>query len=85
MYVERPPSAGLAGRLACGWHRISEAAFTQLVVPDACVDLIWGPDGLYVAGPDTGPMPAALGIGETLAGVRFRPGGVGDFFGVPLQ
>ncbi|MEV1005400.1 AraC family transcriptional regulator [Nonomuraea sp. NPDC050202] len=85
MYVERPPSAGLAGRLACGWHRVSEAAFTQLVVPDACVDLIWGPDGLYVAGPDTGPMPAALGIGETLAGVRFRPGGVGDFFGVPLQ
>ncbi|GAA2890735.1 DUF6597 domain-containing transcriptional factor [Nonomuraea rubra] len=85
MYVERPPSAGLAGRLACGWHRVSETAFTQLVVPDACVDLIWGHEGLYVAGPDTGPMPAAIEAGETLAGVRFKPGGVGDFFGVPLQ
>lgn len=83
--MERPPSAGLAGRLACGWHRVSEAAFTQLVVPDACVDLIWGAEGLYVAGPDTGPMPAALEAGETLAGVRFRPGAVGGFFGVPLQ
>ncbi|GAA2206366.1 hypothetical protein GCM10009850_018240 [Nonomuraea monospora] len=85
MYVERPPSAGLAGRIACGWHRVSEAAATQLVVPDACVDLIWGAEGLYVAGPDTGPMPAAIAAGETLTGVRFKPGAVGDFFGLPLK
>ncbi|MGR6922991.1 DUF6597 domain-containing transcriptional factor [[Actinomadura] parvosata] len=85
MYVERPPSAALADRLACGWHRISEAGTTQLVVPDACVDLIWSAESLYVAGPDTGPMPATLQAGETLVAVRFRPGAVGDFFGVPLH
>ncbi|MFI9848508.1 DUF6597 domain-containing transcriptional factor [Nonomuraea sp. NPDC051941] len=85
MYVERPPTADLAGRLACVWHQVSEADATQLVVPDACVDLIWGPEGLFVAGPDTGPMPAPMASGDTFVGIRFRPGAVGDFFGVPLQ
>ncbi|MEV0617796.1 DUF6597 domain-containing transcriptional factor [Nonomuraea sp. NPDC050404] len=85
MYAERPPSADLTDRVACGWHRISGVAYTQLVVPDACVDLIWGPDGLFVAGPDTGPMPSTVGAGDTLVGIRFRPGAAGDFFGLPLQ
>ncbi|MFI6742422.1 DUF6597 domain-containing transcriptional factor [Nonomuraea sp. NPDC050451] len=85
MYVERPPTADLAGRLACVWHQVSEADATQLVVPDACVDLIWGPEGLFVAGPDTGPMPAPMTSGDTFVGIRFRPGAVGGFFGVPLQ
>ncbi|MEU6784369.1 DUF6597 domain-containing transcriptional factor [Nonomuraea angiospora] len=85
MYVERPPTADLAGRLACVWHQVSEADATQLVVPDACVDLIWGPEGLFVAGPDTGPMPTPMASGDTFVGIRFRPGAVGDFFGVPLH
>ncbi|GAA1694928.1 helix-turn-helix domain-containing protein [Nonomuraea maheshkhaliensis] len=85
MYAERHPGPGLADRIACGWHRISEAPYTQLVVPDACVDLIWGASGLFVAGPDTGPMPASVASGETVVGIRFRPGAVGDFFGVPLH
>lgn len=85
MYAERPPDPGLSDRVACGWHRVGETGSTQLVVPDACVDLIWGPRGLFVAGPDTGPMPASVGAGDTLVGVRFRPGAVGDFFGLPLQ
>lgn len=83
--MERPPTADLAGRLACVWHQVSEADATQLVVPDACVDLIWGPEGLFVAGPDTGPMPTPMASGDTFVGIRFRPGAVGDFFGVPLQ
>lgn len=83
--MERPPTADLAGRLACVWRQVSEADATQLVVPDACVDLIWGPEGLFVAGPDTGPMPTPMASGDTFVGIRFRPGAVGDFFGVPLQ
>jgi AraC-like DNA-binding protein len=55
-----------------------------LVVPDACVDLIWGDGVPFVAGPDTGPMPTSIRAGETMAGVRFKPGAVGAFFGVPL-
>ncbi|WP_043635066.1 DUF6597 domain-containing transcriptional factor [Nonomuraea candida] len=85
MYEERPPSPDLADRIACGWHRTSGTTFTQLVVPDACVDLIWGPSGLFVAGPDTGPMPTSVGAGDTLVGVRFRPGAAGDLFGLPLK
>ncbi|SDM32815.1 helix-turn-helix transcriptional regulator [Nonomuraea jiangxiensis] len=85
MYVELPPERDLAGRVACVWRQVAEADFTQLVVPDACVDLIWGPDGPFVAGPDTGPMPTAMRAGDTFDGIRFRPGAVGDFFGLPLD
>lgn len=85
MYEERPPDPDLAGRISCVWHQVSESDATQLVVPDACVDLIWGPEGLFVAGPDTGPMPRLMAAGDTFVGIRFKPGAVGDFFGVPLQ
>ncbi|WP_188190853.1 helix-turn-helix transcriptional regulator [Nonomuraea sp. SYSU D8015] len=85
MYEERPPGSDLAGRIACVWHQVSETDTTHLVVPDACVDLIWGPDGLFVAGPDTGPVPTPMAAGDTFVGIRFKPGAVGDFFGVPLH
>ena len=85
MYVERPATPDLTRRVACEWVRTSSAAATTLVVPDGCIDLIWGPEGLFVAGPDTGPMPASVGAGDALAGIRFRPGAAGGFFGVPLH
>ncbi|NRQ40492.1 helix-turn-helix transcriptional regulator [Nonomuraea sp. NN258] len=83
MYAERPPAPDLADRLACVWHRVAESDKTQLVVPDACVDLIWGPGGPFVAGPDTGPMPTSMAAGDTFVGIRFKPGAVGEVFGVP--
>ncbi|MET7466866.1 helix-turn-helix transcriptional regulator [Nonomuraea sp. NPDC005501] len=85
MYEERPPAPGLAGRVVCEWSHVSEARGTQLVVPDGCVDLIWGPGGLFVAGPDTGPMPAPMRPGDRYAGIRFRPGATGEVFGVPVH
>jgi AraC-like DNA-binding protein len=85
MYAERPPGPDLTGRIACVWHQVSETDTTQLVVPDACVDLIWGPEGLFVAGPDTGPVPTPMAAGDTFVGIRFKPGAVGDFFGVSLH
>ncbi|WP_336215606.1 DUF6597 domain-containing transcriptional factor [Nonomuraea sp. LPB2021202275-12-8] len=84
MYAEWSPDPALAGRVACLWRRVGESDRTQLVVPDGCVDLIWGPEGPFVAGPDTGPVPSRVRAGEVLSGVRFRPGAVGEFFGVPL-
>ena len=85
MYEERPPDPALAGRVTCVWQQVSELASTQLVVPDGCVDLIWGPDGLFVAGPDTGPMPTPMLAGDTFTGIRFGPGASGDVFGVPVH
>jgi AraC-like DNA-binding protein len=85
MYEERPPAPHLADRVACEWQRVGEGDGGLLVVPDGCVDLVWGPDGPFVAGPDTGPMPASLRAGRPMAGIRFRPGTVGDVLGVPLH
>ncbi|MFG1949213.1 DUF6597 domain-containing transcriptional factor [Nonomuraea sp. NPDC048826] len=84
MYVEWSPPPALAGRLACLWRRVSEDDHPQLVVPDGCVDLIWGPSGAFVAGPDTGPMFSRMAPGDMFTGIRFRPGAVGEVFGVPL-
>lgn len=85
MYGEHPPPPALAGRVACLWEQTASADGTHLVVPDGCVDLIWGPGGVHVAGPDTGPMPTIMRAGDTYAGVRFLPGAVGEVFGVPVE
>ncbi|HUR05013.1 MAG TPA: DUF6597 domain-containing transcriptional factor [Nonomuraea sp.] len=85
MYEERPPGDNFDGRVTCVWRQVNEADSTQLVVPDGCVDLIWGPSGAFVAGPDTGPMPVRMRAGDAFTGIRFKPGGVGDVFGVPVH
>ncbi|WP_283137583.1 helix-turn-helix transcriptional regulator [Rhizohabitans arisaemae] len=85
MYAEWAPTPELTGRVTCFWRLVAEAAGTQLVVPDACVDLIWGPNGPFVAGPDTGPAYTPTATGDTFVGIRFKPGSVGGLFGVPLS
>ncbi|MER7133991.1 AraC family transcriptional regulator [Streptosporangium saharense] len=85
MYREWAPHPAIAGRVACVWTNVAVSASTQLVVPDGCVDLIWGPDGPQVAGPDTGPMPVRMNRDDRYTGIRFRPGAVGEVFGVPVE
>ncbi|GIH75012.1 helix-turn-helix domain-containing protein [Planobispora longispora] len=85
MYREWAPDPAFTGRLVCLWTSTAELPATKLVVPDGCVDLIWGPGGPHVAGPDTGPMSVRLSPGERHTGVRFRPGAVGEVFGVPVE
>lgn len=85
MYLEWAPDPALAGRVGCLWTQTVTAAGVQPVVPDGCVDLIWGPEGPHVAGPDTGPHPVRLTPGDRYLGVRFRPGAVGALFGVPVE
>jgi AraC-like DNA-binding protein len=66
------------------------------VLPDGCMDLIWTPGGLLVAGPDTrahlvgDPPPQASGPGRRLhgtgyAGLRFAPGAAPRALGVPAH
>ncbi|MER5650628.1 AraC family transcriptional regulator [Streptosporangium sp. NPDC002524] len=85
MYREWAPDSRVAGRVACVWSSEAISATTQLVVPDGCVDLVWGPGGALVAGPDTGPKPVRMAPGDRYAGIRFRPGAAGELFGVPLD
>ncbi|PPK67400.1 helix-turn-helix domain-containing protein [Actinokineospora auranticolor] len=70
--------------IACLWSRDSATGGAALIVPDACVDVIWHRETgrLWVAGPDTGPHRSAVGPG-TLVGLRFEPGHTA--LGVPVN
>ncbi|MGJ6967500.1 DUF6597 domain-containing transcriptional factor [Streptosporangium sp. G11] len=85
MYREWAPGSRIAGWVACLWINEATSATTQPVVPDGCVDLIWGPGGAQVAGPDTGPKPVRMAPGDRYVGIRFRPGAAGELFGVRLD
>jgi AraC-like DNA-binding protein len=87
-YREQAPPAALRPSVRCLWSRVTgpgqQAAVP--VLPDACVDLIWQQGrGVFVAGPDTRPVPSALPPGTVLAGVRFAPGAAGPALGMPLS
>ncbi|MEU4829338.1 AraC family transcriptional regulator [Streptosporangium sp. NPDC023615] len=84
MYREWAPDQRVSGWVTCAWVSEASSVTTKLVVPDGCVDLILGPRGVQVAGPDTGPKPVSMSSDERYVGLRFRPGSAGDVFGVPL-
>ncbi|MFJ2034194.1 helix-turn-helix domain-containing protein [Streptosporangium sp. NPDC087985] len=85
MYREWAPDPAIAGRVICLWTATATSSVTKPVVPDGSVDLIWGPEGIQVAGPDTGPKPVLMSPGDHYLGIRFRPGAVGGVFGVPIE
>jgi AraC-like DNA-binding protein len=85
-YREYPPPAGLAAAVSCVWVGVTPAtgAPPTRVLPDACVDLIWQQDrGVFIAGPDTGPVFDVTSPGTVLAGIRLRPGAAGAALGIP--
>ena len=87
-YRERPPPAALLPSVACVWARVvgPGADDDAAVLPDACVDVIWEQGvGVYVAGPDTGPVPSVSPAGTVLAGLRFAPGAAGPALGMPMS
>src|SRR5690606_24223337 len=76
-YTEWKPSAHLAGQVACLWRgRIADngVPYTDRVIPDACVDLIFAGARLFVAGPDTQAVLLDTAPGQTFVGIRMRPG-----------
>ncbi|MEV0898955.1 AraC family transcriptional regulator [Actinoplanes sp. NPDC049802] len=86
-YREWAPPAALRGSVVCLWSRAGSPASSEaLVLPDGCVDLIWEQGrGAFLAGPDTGPMPATIQAGKTILGVRLRPAAGGPLLGMPLD
>jgi len=87
-YRELAPSPDLHAVVACRWVRRvpgdAQSAST-LILPDGCVDLIWRDGRLLVAGPDRGPQRSPLSPGETILGLRLRPGVAGAALGMPAS
>jgi AraC-like DNA-binding protein len=76
-YVELAPAPDLAEYVQCVWYRrvsSSEAERPARIVPDGCMDLIWGAGGFMVAGPDMEAWTGPLTGGVDMVGIRFRPG-----------
>lgn len=85
-YAEREPPTSLRASVACLWRRNAAAPEPAVILPDGCVDLIWESGrGVFLAGPDTRPVPTGPGQGHILRGVRFRPGAGGTVLGRPLD
>jgi AraC-like DNA-binding protein len=84
-YAEWPALRSPRSSVACLWaSRPSETA-AGLVLPDACIDVIWDGVSLTIAGPDTGPVPVPPQPGQWFAGLRFLPGKAPGFLGVPAS
>ncbi|MFF3944665.1 helix-turn-helix domain-containing protein [Streptomyces sp. NPDC001902] len=67
------------------WTRTAGAAAAR-VLPDGCIDLIWGEDtGLFAAGPDTAAHLSGSPPGTRYAGLRFAPGVGPAVFGLPAH
>ena len=84
-YASCGPVAAPPGAVRCVWrHRVApQPTDPPLVVPDACMDMIWDGRDLWVADPDTGPMHERLRPGSLLVGLRFQPGVGPAVLGVP--
>ena len=84
-YAEWPARRSPRSSVACLWASRPSETVAGLVLPDACIDLIWNGVSIFVAGPDTGPVPVPPSPGQRFAGLRFRPGRAPAFLGVPAS
>lgn len=76
-YREYAVTGALSAAVRCAWmHRVPESAPAArvAVVPDGCVDLLWTGHGFLIAGPDRTAAFPRLQPGETILGLRLRPG-----------
>lgn len=72
--------------LLCRWEYVQgEEAKPALVLPDACVDLLWDGVRLSIAGPDTHAQYARIAPGQRLQGLRFAPTLAARWLGIPLH
>lgn len=87
-YREWAAPEPLARHVACTWAgRLGDdgTRYTDRVLPDGCIDLVWDGARLFVAGPDTGPVAVERRSGGFFVGLRFRPGAAPAFLGVPAS
>jgi len=72
--------------LLCRWDYVQGAQATPaLVLPDACIDLLWDGARLSIAGPDTHAQYARIAPGGRVQGLRFASAIAARWLGVPLH
>jgi AraC-like DNA-binding protein len=84
-YAEFRPADRLRDLVDCTWERrVPDRASpaSSRVVPDGCVDFVFRRGELILAGPDRGPFTSPLEPGETVVGLRLRPGAAGGLLGL---
>lgn len=81
-YMEWRPSPPLRRHVRCTWTAPPAPGDAEPVLPDGCMDLIWDGSSLFVAGPDTGPVPDERGAASAV-GLRFQPGAAPLVLGPP--
>lgn len=83
----RSPSADLAAHVQrhwiVRWDLREGAAFTQVILPHPCVNLVAEPGRIAVHGIPLGRSPHRLEGAGVAVGTKFRPGGFGGFLGSP--
>jgi len=87
-YREWRAAPALARHVVCTWAgQFGEAGeqYTDRVLPDGCVDIVWADGSLVLAGPDTQAVPLEWRPGARFAGIRFRPGLAPAVLGVPAS
>ncbi|KAA0022243.1 helix-turn-helix transcriptional regulator [Antrihabitans cavernicola] len=68
------------------WQQSVDNDHDQLVLPDACADIIGYDDGTaQLVGPTMTPEVAHLAAGTTIHGLRLRPGSVRAALGIPAN
>jgi len=87
-YSEFAASRDLHPFVSCRWIRRvpgDAKSDTTLILPDGSVDLVWREEGLLLAGPDRRAQPSPVRPGQTILGIRLRPGVAGAVLGLPAS
>ena len=88
-YREFTPPSPLKEHVLCIWTQTianSRGSHSHLVLPDACVDIVFiNNDAPVVVGPWTESFVADLAAGTTIVGVRFHPGRAPGLLGIPAD
>jgi AraC-like DNA-binding protein len=87
LYFERPVEPLLQRHFVSAWSHHKPAGFPgqTAVVPDAFADLIWFDGRFLASGPDDKAHLESVPPETTVVGVRFQPGAVALWLGVPTS
>ena len=87
-YRQFPPDRELHPFVACTWERgvpDDGDSTERRILPDGCIDLVWRDGRLLIAGPDTSARTSSVPAGDTVVGLRIRPGIGGTVLGLPAS